>query len=84
MRDRLLTRHLLPQAHDHGLGDVFARVLDGAAADPRHDAPNQRAGLVRIHGELWQATAAQPIAKGTRVRVVAVEGLTLRVTPASD
>jgi membrane-bound serine protease (ClpP class) len=48
------------------------------------EAADQRAGLVRIHGELWRATAAQPIPKGTRVRVVRVDGLTLRVEPAEE
>ncbi len=38
-------------------------------------------GKVFVHGELWNAVAVQPIAAGTRVRVVAVDGLTLRVEP---
>jgi membrane-bound serine protease (ClpP class) len=36
-------------------------------------------GKVLVHGELWDARAEQPIAKGTRVRVREVEGLTLIV-----
>jgi membrane-bound serine protease (ClpP class) len=38
-------------------------------------------GMVRVHGELWQATSAGTIPVGTRVRVLRVDGLTLRVEP---
>ena len=37
--------------------------------------------MVRVHGELWQATSASPIQAGARVRVLRVEGLTLYVEP---
>jgi len=37
------------------------------------------AGQVFVHGELWNATAAEPIEAGSRVRVLAVEGLKLIV-----
>jgi membrane-bound serine protease (ClpP class) len=36
-------------------------------------------GQVRVHGELWSAVSSQTIAKGSRVRVTAVDGLTLHV-----
>jgi len=36
-------------------------------------------GRVFIHGENWQATATDPIAEGTRVRVASVDGLILTV-----
>jgi membrane-bound serine protease (ClpP class) len=36
-------------------------------------------GQVSTHGEIWRATAAEPIPVGTRVVVVRVEGLTLTV-----
>lgn len=39
-------------------------------------------GTVFVHGEYWNAVAAAPIGKGSRVRVTAVEGLLLRVEPA--
>jgi membrane protein implicated in regulation of membrane protease activity len=39
------------------------------------------AGHVRVHGELWDAHAAEPLAAGTAVRVVAVHELTLEVEP---
>ena len=41
-------------------------------------------GKVLVHGELWDARARQPIAKGARVRVREVEGLTLVVEPVLE
>ena len=41
------------------------------------------AGTVRIHGEFWSAVASAPIARGTPVRVTAVDGLRLKVEPES-
>jgi membrane-bound serine protease (ClpP class) len=38
-------------------------------------------GKVFVHGELWQATAAQEIAEGTRVKVLGMRGLVLEVAP---
>jgi membrane-bound serine protease (ClpP class) len=38
-------------------------------------------GLIRIHGELWRAVAAQPVAEGKPVRVLKIEGLKLYVEP---
>lgn len=42
------------------------------------------AGKVFVHGELWDAIAASPIAAGDPVVVRQVEGLTLRVDAASS
>jgi membrane-bound serine protease (ClpP class) len=39
------------------------------------------AGMVRIHGELWQAVGQQGIPLGAHVRVRKVQGLTLQVEP---
>ncbi|MCI0411485.1 nodulation protein NfeD [bacterium] len=36
-------------------------------------------GKVFVHGELWNATANEPISKGEKVKIVSVEGLNLRV-----
>jgi membrane-bound ClpP family serine protease len=36
-------------------------------------------GFVRVRGELWQAESEHPIAAGAPVRVLAVDGLQLRV-----
>ena len=42
------------------------------------------AGEAFIHGEYWQARSAVPIPKGARVRVAAIQGLTLTVVAAQD
>jgi membrane-bound serine protease (ClpP class) len=57
--------------HEHGT--VTAAIVAGAVGAGR--------GMVRVHGELWQAASDVPIPPGTRVRVVRVDGLTLRVEP---
>jgi membrane-bound serine protease (ClpP class) len=36
-------------------------------------------GQVFVHGEIWNATAKNPIPKGEKVKIVSVEGLTLHV-----
>ena len=38
-------------------------------------------GQVRIRGEVWQATSTAPASRGEPLRVLAMDGLTLRVTP---
>lgn len=38
-------------------------------------------GKVFVHGELWNAEAASPVAAGTPVEVVSVDGMLLRVKP---
>ncbi len=38
-------------------------------------------GQVKLHGEIWKATAPQPVRKGERIRVTAVHGLMLEVEP---
>ncbi|MCA1798925.1 MAG: nodulation protein NfeD [Xanthomonadaceae bacterium] len=38
-------------------------------------------GHVRLFGERWNATAATPVRAGQAVRVIAINGLTLHVTP---
>jgi membrane-bound serine protease (ClpP class) len=40
-------------------------------------------GTVFVHGELWSAIATAPVASGQRVRVIAVEGLHVRVEPTT-
>jgi membrane-bound serine protease (ClpP class) len=41
-------------------------------------------GEVFVHGEYWQARSAAPITAGTRVRVIALEGLTAMVVPFEE
>jgi membrane-bound serine protease (ClpP class) len=38
-------------------------------------------GQVSVHGEIWRALSSSPIAEGARVRVTALDGLTLSVEP---
>ena len=38
-------------------------------------------GMIRVHGELWQAVALQAIPAGTSVRIVKIDGLRLHVEP---
>ena len=38
-------------------------------------------GKVFVHGEYWDATSSVPVGEGTRVRILAIEGLHLRVEP---
>jgi len=40
-------------------------------------------GRVFVHGELWNASSAQPIPEGARVRVTEVSGLRVRVESLS-
>jgi membrane-bound serine protease (ClpP class) len=41
-------------------------------------------GVVRVHGELWNATSRSPVRQGQRLRIVSRDGLTLMVEPESD
>lgn len=43
-----------------------------------------RKGRVRVQGELWQASAAQTLEPGARVRIAAIDGLALTVMPAGE
>ena len=40
-------------------------------------------GMIRVHGELWQAVSKVSISEGTKVRVLRVEGLKLEVEPVA-
>jgi len=39
-------------------------------------------GKVFVHGEFWDATSRTPVAAGTRVRILGVDGKRLEVEPA--
>ena len=56
----------------------------GLVATVRSDIPSGGEGKVFVHGEFWDAVAAAPVNAGERVKVLAVEGLILRVGPAAD
>ena len=55
----------------------------GLVATARTDISPGGAGTVFVHGEFWDATSAGAINEGERVRVLALEGLTLRVGSAA-
>jgi membrane-bound serine protease (ClpP class) len=52
---------------------------EGVAETDLADTDLFPGGTVFIHGEIWRAIADRPLPKGTRVRVTAVNGLTLSV-----
>ncbi len=41
-------------------------------------------GRIRIHGEIWLAESATPLRRGDRVKVLAVDGLVLKVQPLNQ
>lgn len=41
-------------------------------------------GQVSVHGEIWRAVSAVPVAAGARLRVTGVDGLTLTVAPVAE
>lgn len=60
-------------------------ALIGAEADVIEDCDPD--GRAKLGGEIWNATAddpARPLASGTRARIRAVDGLTLRLAAAAD
>jgi len=62
-----------------------ARVVSGAeeligAVGEMLDAD----GWAYVHGERWRTRSAGPVAPGQKVRVTAIEGLTLQVEPLRD
>jgi membrane protein implicated in regulation of membrane protease activity len=64
------------------------RVATGAEAMEGEVAvvvePCEPAGTVRLRGEIWRATCEAGARSGERVRVAAVDGLTLEVVPLED
>ncbi len=51
----------------------------GEAGEALTEIVPDGAGQVATHGEIWNATAGEPIPKGARVRVTGVDRLTLVV-----
>ena len=56
-----------------GMLDEWGEVIDAISAGG--------AGRVAMHGETWSAIARQPVPRGTRVRVIGINGMTLTVSP---
>ncbi|KIF83863.1 serine protease [Noviherbaspirillum autotrophicum] len=59
-----------------------AGLLIGAQAEVVDVASG--GGWVRIEGELWRVACTEPLRRGQKVRVLARDGLLLRVTPQDD
>jgi membrane-bound serine protease (ClpP class) len=58
-------------------------MADGGMLDLIGEARTalEPSGMVFVHGEYWDAVSNAPVASGGEVRVVAVDGMTLRVEP---
>ncbi len=41
-------------------------------------------GWAHVHGETWRVRSREPLKRGARVRVTAIDGLTLEVVPDSS
>jgi membrane-bound serine protease (ClpP class) len=62
------------------VGVVSGReAIVGSTAEALEDF--EGTGLVRLAGEQWQAHGTEPVTRGDRVRVVALEGLVVEVAP---
>jgi len=55
--------------------------LIGAEGVVTSPIPAGGEGMIRVHGELWSADAAQPIAQDSLVKILRVDGLKLFVEP---
>jgi membrane-bound serine protease (ClpP class) len=56
--------------------------LVGSAGEVIEVAPGET--WARVHGETWRIRSSAPLAPGAHVRVTAVDGLVLEVTPQAD
>ncbi|MBM4182283.1 MAG: nodulation protein NfeD [Betaproteobacteria bacterium] len=56
-----------------------AEELPGMEGEALEDIAGE--GWVRVHGERWRARSRTPLARGSRIRVAARDGLTLEVQP---
>ncbi|BCT67479.1 nodulation protein NfeD [Nitrosospira sp. NRS527] len=54
-------------------------AMIGAIGEMLEDTSGE--GMVRVHGELWNAHSEQPLARGQKVRVTGIDGLVLHVIP---
>jgi len=59
-----------------------AEEMVGAIGEALEDFDSR--GRIRVHSESWVAQTVRPIRRGERVRVVAMDGLTLKVEEADD
>jgi len=61
-----------------------AEALVGEEGQTLTDVDPDRPGQVSVHGEIWRATSTVPLRARSRVRVTAVDGLTVRVEPRGE
>lgn len=70
----------IKQMGDAAIGDLSEHVgkivLASGALKPE--------GKVVLEGNFWNAISTKPVADGAKVRIIAADGLTLRVEPAGD
>jgi membrane-bound serine protease (ClpP class) len=59
-----------------------AEEMVGAYGEALEDFESR--GRVRVHSESWTAQSERPVRKGQRVRVIAMDGLTLKIEEVSD
>lgn len=59
--------------------EVGSESLVGKIGEARTDIKGEKGGLVFLHGELWNAYSEKYIPKDSKVKVVAVEGLRVKV-----
>lgn len=61
---------------------VQSMEIDGLVGKALTDVYEE--GKVKVRGEIWNARSLQKIEKGTKVRVVTRDGITLEVEPVED
>ena len=59
-----------------------AEEMVGAIGEALEDFQDR--GRIRVHSESWIAQSDRPVRRGQRMRVVAIEGLTLQVEEVND
>lgn len=72
---------LAARARKRPVGTGVAELI-GRDAVALHDFHGR--GRVHIRGETWQAECAVPVVRGQALRVLAIDGLLLRVVPHAD
>jgi membrane-bound serine protease (ClpP class) len=56
--------------------------LIGAVGRAREPLATDTPGHIDVHGEIWRARSRASVPAGARVRIVAIDGLTLTVEPS--
>ena len=65
----------------HGRAVTGGEGMIGRIGEVREAIAPGTPGQVFVHGEIWRAASDQPIAAGTRARIIAVHGLEVTVRP---